>query len=114
LRWSPDGSRVAYRIAGSEASDPKTHNNIVIVSAEAGEAVTVPVFASEGGGTFVDGMRFVEEAGWHSNSEIFAFGSANPTSLNTESSMSLPRKLPLVILVSISPRASAQESRLRS
>jgi hypothetical protein len=78
LRWSPDGSRVAYRIAGSQASDPKTHNNIVIVPAAGGEAVAVPVFATEGDGTFVDGMRFVEESGWHSNSEIFAYGSANP------------------------------------
>lgn len=78
LRWSPDGNRIAYRIAGSEASNPKTHGNIVIVPAEGGDSITVPVLATEADGTFVDGMRFVEESGWHSNAEIFASGSANP------------------------------------
>jgi hypothetical protein len=78
LRWSPDGNRIAYRIAGSQASHPKTHNHIVIVPVAGGEAVTVPVFATEADGTFVEGMRFVEESGWHSNVEVFAAGSANP------------------------------------
>jgi hypothetical protein len=78
LRWSPEGSRVAYRIAGNQASDPKTHSDIEIVSAEGGKLISVPVLATEADGTFVGGMRFVEQAGWHSSSEIFASGSANP------------------------------------
>lgn len=78
LRWSPDGNRVAYRIAASQTTNPKTHSNIVIVPAEGGEAITLPVLKADADGTFVDGMRFVEESGWYSNSEIFAAGSANP------------------------------------
>jgi hypothetical protein len=49
-----------------------------IVPAEGGEAITVPVLKADADGAFVDGMRFVEESGWYSNSEIFATGSANP------------------------------------
>jgi hypothetical protein len=78
LRWSPDGNRVAYRIAASPTTNPKTHSNIVIVPAEGGETITVPVLKVDADGAFVDGMRFVEESGWYSNSEIFAAGSANP------------------------------------
>jgi hypothetical protein len=78
LRWSPDGNRIAYRVAASQTTNSKTNSNIVIVPADGGQAITVPVLKTDADGVFVDGMRFVEESGWYSNSEIFAAGSANP------------------------------------
>jgi hypothetical protein len=78
LRWSPSGKRIAYRIAGNKAKNPKTHAVLVVVPAGGGAPVAVPVLSTEADGTFVDGMRFVEDSGWYSDSAVFASGSANP------------------------------------
>lgn len=78
LRWSPGGSQIAYRIAGSQMVNPKTHASIVVVPAQGGNATTVPVLSMEADGTIVGGMRFVEESGWYSDTAVFASGSANP------------------------------------
>lgn len=76
--WSPDGARISYLIAGNLTSSPKTHANIVIISAEGEQQRTVPVLATEQDGTMVGGLRFVEESGWYGNNAVFAAGSANP------------------------------------
>lgn len=77
-RWSPDGTRIVYRIAGQKLQHPKTHANLVVIAADGSSQKTIPVKETEGDGTIVLGMRFVEESGWYSNSAVFASGSANP------------------------------------
>lgn len=78
LAWAPGGDRIAYRIAGSQAKNPKTHGNIVVVSPENSATSIAPVLMTEADGTFVDGMRFIEDSGWYSDTAVFASGSANP------------------------------------
>lgn len=78
LAWAPGGDRIAYRIAGSHAANPKTHGNIIVVSPENSAPTTVPVLMTEADGSIVDGMRFIEDSGWYSDTAVFASGSANP------------------------------------
>ena len=77
-RWSPRGDKIVYYTAGQNTKDPKTHANLVVITAEGGAVNTIPVFASEPDGTLIGGMRFVEELGWYGNDAVFAEGSANP------------------------------------
>lgn len=77
-RWSPDGQRIVYSIAGQKLQHPKTHANLVVIAVDNGSQKTIPVLATEADGTIVGGMRFVEESGWYSNFAVFASGSVNP------------------------------------
>jgi len=80
-KWSPDGTRIVSQLPGTQAGDPKTHAILEVVTASSpARTVPVPVYSSEKDGTPILGMRFVEEIGWCSNQEIYALGSANPTS----------------------------------
>lgn len=77
-QWSPDGRKIAYLTPGAKASDPKTHANIAIIDSTGAPQALVPVLSTEADGTFVEGMRFVEEFGWYGNRSVFASGSLNP------------------------------------
>src|SRR5262249_2723873 len=57
---------------------PKTHANLIVITVDEGVHKTIPVLSTEGDGTIVGGMRFVEANGWYSHSAVFARGSVNP------------------------------------
>jgi hypothetical protein len=78
-KWSPDGSRIAYELDGNSDADPKTHVVLGVMTEAGTSAARVPVFATQDDGTLRLGMRFVEESGWFSNHDLYASGSANPT-----------------------------------
>ena len=77
-RWSPNGKRIVYRIAGQKLQNPKTVANLVVIAADDGSQKTIPVMETEADGSIVAGMRFVDESGWYSNSAVFASGTINP------------------------------------
>jgi hypothetical protein len=76
--WSPDGRKIAYVIAGTKASNPKSHAQIVIIDSTGARQTGVPVLSTEADGTFVEGLRSVEEIGWYGNGSVFAIGTLNP------------------------------------
>ena len=78
LSWSPDGTKIQYRTPGQYIHHPKTHAVIAIITDSGKPLTQVNVLATESQRIMVGGMRFVEKTGWHSNSTIFATGSANP------------------------------------
>jgi hypothetical protein len=77
-RWSPDRKKIVYRVEGQKTSDPTTHAKLIVITIDGSPLRSIPVLATEGDGTIVGGMRFVEESGWLSNAELYAMGSVNP------------------------------------
>ncbi|HWG50627.1 MAG TPA: hypothetical protein VN669_13090 [Candidatus Acidoferrales bacterium] len=77
--WSPDGAFVAYAVSQDAANKPGNPlGDIVVLATDDGVKHTVPVATEQPDGTMIDGMRFIEHAGWYSNTAVFASGSANP------------------------------------
>jgi hypothetical protein len=76
--WSPDRSKIVYRVAGARFRDQATHATLVMIQADGKTLRSIPVVASEADGTVVGGMRFVEGSGWLSNEMLYAVGSVNP------------------------------------
>src|SRR5260370_37481453 len=78
-KWSPDGSRIVAGFISDRSADPKTHIELGVMTGSGKAVSRVPVFATQPDGTIRAGMRFVEDFGWFSNHELYASGSANPT-----------------------------------
>jgi len=76
-KWSPDGSRIVYRIDGRSTGDPTSHAILVVIDEQGRRIGSAPVFSSEADGTMVGGMRFVANSGWHNASNLFAAGPAS-------------------------------------
>ena len=76
--WSPDGTRIAYEIAGNSARDQKSYATLIVIDRDGKRVAAVSVLSTLSDGSEVAGMRFVERGGWHSRTTLFAEGSANP------------------------------------
>jgi hypothetical protein len=79
LRWSPDGTKIAYLIPGSEEKHPHTFASIVIVSQSGKRLRTIPVLATTPDGGLIAGMRFVEHMQWVDNHTVMVDGTENPS-----------------------------------
>jgi hypothetical protein len=77
-RWSPDRTKIVYRVAGAKTGNEETHAKLIVITSEGSLLRSIPVLATEADGTIVGGMRFVEESGWLSNASVYAMGSVNP------------------------------------
>ena len=79
--WSPDGTKIVYVTAPSSenVSHPPEALALIHVIASDGRSISViPVPAAMPDGTPIEGMRFVEDSGWYSDSEVFVSGPENP------------------------------------
>ena len=79
--WSPDGTKIAYVTALSTENvfhPPKALALIHVIDAAGKSIKTIPVPAEMPDGTPIEGMRFVENSGWYSDSAVFVSGSENP------------------------------------
>jgi hypothetical protein len=79
LRWSPDGTKIAYLIPGSEEKHPHTFASIVIVSQYGKRLRTIPILSTTPDGGLIAGMRFVENIQWVDNQTIMVDGTENPS-----------------------------------
>jgi hypothetical protein len=79
--WSPDGTKIVYVTAPSSenVSHPPEALALIHVIASDGRSISViPVPAAMPDGTPIEGIRFVEDSGWYSDSAVFVSGSENP------------------------------------
>jgi hypothetical protein len=79
--WSPDGTKIAYVTAPSAENvfhPPKALALINVIAADGKPIKTIPLPAEMPDGTPIEGMRFVENNGWYSDSAVFVSGSENP------------------------------------
>ena len=76
--WSPDGEKIAYLSTEDSLHPPKTLALIHVIDARGKPIKKIPVPAEMPDGTPIEGMRFVEDSGWYSDSAVFVSGSENP------------------------------------
>ena len=75
--WSPDGEKIAY-LTEDALHTSKTLAQIHVIDADGKSVKVIPVPAATPDGTPIEGMRFVENNGWYSDSAVFVSGSENP------------------------------------
>jgi len=76
--WSADGTKIAYLTTENTSGTPKALVQIHVMDADGKPINVIPVPAAMPDGTPIEGIRFVENSGWYSNSAVFVSGSENP------------------------------------
>ncbi len=77
-KWSPDGTKIAFRMPGEIKGVSRSIANLVVIDERGTQLNSLPVYAIGPDGVELAGMLSVLTIGWHGPAAVFATGNINP------------------------------------